>query len=166
MRRKQEEIDILNEQIDIECRKTANFLMYALENDKRCFCRVQYIDKKIQVTCLIWSENSEKRDDHSWSIPFDRKDLSETVAVSKKMAELIALYTENRFIAVIETLGAYQLIITNVGINTLNENMTDRAKVWKKRFAKNGDVSDWCTNRIFANGFPQRIIVRRNAIIL
>ena len=161
-----EQLNMLNEQLDIECRKTANYLMFALENDRRFLSNVQYENKKIMISCLIWTENSEKYDDHGWNFPYVKKDPNAITAICKKIAELIAFYTENRFRAVAKTQGTYQLMLTDIGESIIQDSITDRAEIWKKRFAKNADVNDWCVKRIFKDGFPPKITVRKNGIVV
>lgn len=36
------DLSVVNEQIDIACRKTANQLLFALENDRKCYCKIHY----------------------------------------------------------------------------------------------------------------------------
>ena len=154
----------LNEQIDIECQKTANYLLYALENDKRLFCRVNYEGEMVKVSCLIWNELSEQKDDHGWSFSCDRKKPIEISNTCKKIAEAIARYSEKRFMVREEKEGIYQLIITSAGESTLHGNIISRARFWQNRFLKNADVKDWCINRIFVDGFPPKITVTLDKI--
>ena len=160
------EIEMVNDRIDIECRKTANFLMYALENDKKYYCRVWYLRKVIHVECLIWNHLSEKKSDHSWALPLRSNNPNNQAALCKKIAALISQYTDNCFAPSAETLGAYRLKVTNAGVDTIRSSIVDRSKDWHKRFANNVDVKDWCQNRIFKNGYPPIITIQRNGIFL
>ena len=148
------------------CRKTANFLMYALENDKKYYCRVWYLKKVIHVECLIGSQLSERKSDHGWELPIKINNPNDIAAMCKKIAVLISQYTDNCFAPSAETIGSYRLKVTNAGIDTIRSNIVDRSKDWHKRFANNADVKDWCQNRIFITGYPSRITVRRKGLFL
>ena len=160
------EIEMINDRIDIECRKTANFLMYALENDKKYYCRVWCLKKIIHVECLIWNQLSEKKSDHGWEIPIKSNNPNEIAALCKKIAVMISQYTDNCFAPIAEALGAYRLKVTNAGVDAIRSGIVDRSKDWHKRFANNVDVKDWCQNRIFRDGFPPIITVKRTGLFL
>ena len=161
-----EDLDLVNEQIDIECRKTANHLLFALETDRRCYCRVQCVNRILQVECLTWFQNSVTKEDHGWRLPLNIKDAETLSDITRKVAELIVYYTEDKFMIGVVALGIYQLKISSAGMETIHENIIDRAQVWKQRFSQNVDVNDWCTNRIFVNGRPPKIVIRLNGIIV
>ncbi len=161
-----EDLDLVNEQIDIECRKTANHLLFALETDRRCFCRVQCANRTLQVECFTWIQNSATKEDHGWKLPLSVKDSEALADITRKVAELIVYYTENKFEISVVALGVYQLKITTVGMETIHNNIIDRAQVWKQRFSQNVDVNDWCSNRIFVNGLPPKIVIRLDGIIV
>ena len=60
--------DEIIEQIDIECHKTANVLMYALENDKTYNCKARIEMEKIHVTVLIGEGRSIVHREQSWYV--------------------------------------------------------------------------------------------------
>ena len=151
--------DEIIEQIDIECHKTANVLMYALENDKTYNCKARIEMEKIHVTVLIGEGRSIVHMEQSWDVILKHKKLQYMYAVLEEIAARIGEYTEHLFEARNEDNGVLDFRISAKGVETIKRYLSDRAASWMNRFLRNEDVTDWCRNRMFANGFPVSIKV-------
>jgi len=158
--------DAINEQIHIEGQKTANILMYALENDKKYNCKAQIGTDRIHVMVLIGEGKNRVQKDQSWDLIVKRMKPEEKLKVLDKIAVVIGEYTEQNFAARKEDEGILDFRVTAKGLEEVKKNLSDRAASWLKRFLKNEDVSDWCRNRIFVNGFPESITVFSKSIVV
>ena len=87
-------------------------------------------------------------------------------SVLVKIAEHIEEYTDHLFGARRENKVCLGFYMTEKGWEAMKRNVSDRAVPWMKKFLKNEDVSDWCRNRIFINGFPKSMTVYPKSIVV
>ena len=156
--------DVLDEQIEIECQKTANVLMFALENRIPFGCKMFIESERIRMIVQIKQGNPNFKNDHSWEIALKNLKPAQIDDISEMIANLIFEYTDQCFVAVKITQTTMVFKMTEKGMNTVHNNLIDRSKAFMNRLLKNVDVKNWCNNRIFFNGFPNSIMIDSRSI--